>query len=144
MNVEGRGDRDIKNAAAEQRADAVASTQDALHVMTERFEAAIQASHVVVFNQDRQLRYTWILNPAFGYDATEVLGKSDSDLLERAGDAARTEGIKRRVIERGIGDRQEVPIAHHGAEYWYDLSVRPQHDVNGVSVGDHLCSRRHY
>jgi PAS domain S-box-containing protein len=135
MNAERRGDRDIKNAAAEQRADAVAATQDALHVMTERFEAAIQASHVVVFNQDTQLRYTWILNPAFGYGATEVLGKSDSDLLERAGDAARTEGIKRRVIETGIGDRQEVQIAHHGAEYWYDLSVRRQHDVNGVIVG---------
>jgi len=135
MNADRRGDRDITNAAAEQRAGAVATTQDALHLMTERFEAAIHASHVVVFNQDRQLRYTWILNPAFGYDATELLGKSDSDLLERAGDAARTEGIKRRVIETGIGDRQEVPIAHHGAEYWYDLSVRPQHDVNGVIVG---------
>jgi hypothetical protein len=46
MNAEGRGDRDVKNAP-EQRADAVAATQDALHVMTERFEAAIQASHVV-------------------------------------------------------------------------------------------------
>ena len=75
------------------------------------------------------------MNPAFGYDATEVLGKSDSDLLERAGDAARTEGIKRRVIETGMGERQEVTIAHHGAQYWYDLSVRPQHDVNGVIVG---------
>ena len=58
MNAEGRGDHDVKNAAAEQRADAVAATQDALNVMTERFEAAIQASHVVVFNQDRQLSYT--------------------------------------------------------------------------------------
>jgi PAS domain-containing protein len=68
--------------------------EEALRRTTERFEAAIQASPVVVFNQDRQLRYTWILNPPLGYDANEIIGTRDIDLLERAGDAARSESIK--------------------------------------------------
>ena len=135
MNAEGRGDRRVRNGAAEPRADAVAAPQDALHVMTERFEAAIQASHVVVFNQDIQLRYTWILNPAPGYNANEAIGKRDTELFERGDDAARTEAIKHRVIETGMGERQEVTIAHQGAERCYDLSVQPQRDASGLIVG---------
>ena len=135
MNAEGRGDSNVKNAAAEQRTDTVAATQDALRVMTERFEAAIQASQVAVFHQDRQLRYTWILNPALGYDANEVIGKRDTDLFDGVDDAARTEAIKRRVIETGIGERQEVTIVHQGAEHCYDLSVRPQRDASGLIIG---------
>src|SRR6476619_625116 len=112
MTNEGDGHQDIRSTVGGQRADTPAATEEALRVTTERFEAAIQASHVVVFNQDRQLRYTWILNPALGYNASEVIGKRDTELFERADDAARTEAIKQRVIETGMGERQEVTIAH--------------------------------
>ena len=135
MTTEGRGPGETEEASEASRSHASAETEDALRVTTQRLEAAIEASQVVVFNQDRRLRYTWVLNPALGRKSTEVIGKVDSDLFERAEDAARTEAIKRRVIETGIGERQEVTIAHQGVEFCYDLSVQPQRDASGLIIG---------
>ena len=65
------------------------------------FEAALQNSNVVVFEQDTGLRYTWIHNPALGIREEEVLGRRDADLFQRAEDAEQTEGIKRAVLADG-------------------------------------------
>ncbi len=111
------------------------STENALRETNERFEAAIAAAEIAVFNQDRDLRYTWIHNPALGLAPQDVLGKRDVDLLERAADAERIEAIKRAVIESGNDIRVEVPVTHGGIERYYDLSVRPQRDADGAVVG---------
>ena len=68
---------------------------------TERFELALKGSPVVLFCQDLDLRYTWIYNPGLGYEASEVVGRFDADIFERAEDAAATEAIKREVIRTG-------------------------------------------
>ena len=47
MTNEGDGHQDIRSTVGGQRADTPAATEEALRVTTERFEAAIQASHVV-------------------------------------------------------------------------------------------------
>ena len=46
--------------------EALRQSEERLRLLTERFQAALQASPVVAFNQDRDLRYTWIHNPALG------------------------------------------------------------------------------
>ena len=46
----------------------------------ERFRVALKDSPITVFNQDRDLRYTWIYNPQL-YWQHEVLGKTDEEVL---------------------------------------------------------------
>ena len=101
----------------------------------QRYRAALRAAAIVVFEQDLDLRYTWIDNPARGYQAQEVIGRTDFDLLEDAADAARLTALKRRVIATGIGLREQVSVRHQGARCHYDLSVDPLRDAVGAIIG---------
>lgn len=106
-----------------------------LQQATDRFERALKDSPIVVFNQDLELRYTWIYNPAPGYQPEDLIGKRDSDVLERAEDAAVTESIKQDVIHTGRSRRQEVVLQQQGEERCYDLWVDPLRDEAGEISG---------
>lgn len=106
----------------------------ALRLSTERFRIALQHSPIAVFNQDQQLRYTWIHNPKLGYAAQEVLGKTDADLMHPE-DAAYLMAIKRQVLTSGTGLRQEVHASREGEFSYYDLTVEPLRDDAGEVVG---------
>ncbi|MEO7135986.1 MAG: PAS domain-containing protein, partial [Vicinamibacterales bacterium] len=93
------------------------------------------AADVSVYNQDRELRYTWIHNPSLGRVANDVIGRREADLLENAEDAARLEAIKRAVIDTGRSSRQEVAVRDAGVVRYFDLSVRPQRDAAGTIIG---------
>ena len=112
-----------------------ARAEEELRLTTERFELALKGSPVVLFCQDLDLRYTWIYNPALGYDASEVIGRLDSDIFERAEDAAATEAIKREVIRTGIAKRGEVLIHWEGIDRYYDLLVDTMLDAAGHIKG---------
>ena len=109
--------------------------EEDLRLATERFKVALRDSTIVVFNQDLDLRYTWIHNPAFGYEPSQVIGKRDIDIFERAEDGEVTEAIKRAVIRSGVTRRQEVMIYWRGVHRYYDLLVDPLRDPNGEIVG---------
>ena len=98
------------------------------------FNAAVDASPVVVFTQDHELRYTWIANPAFAYRPEEVIGKTDYDLFERRADAEGLIALKRRALDTGDTVRDVLPVQHEGAVRWYDVNVRPQRR-DGAVVG---------
>jgi PAS domain S-box-containing protein len=115
------------------------SVEEQLRLTNERFAAALDASPVVVFNQDQNLRYTWIHNPALGYRADQLVGMSDEEMFERADDAQRVIAIKRSVLESGAPQRQVVPVFDRGVDRWYDLHVQPQRDAAGAIVGI-LCT----
>jgi PAS domain S-box-containing protein len=110
--------------------------EEALRLSEQRFAVALQNSPIVVFNQDKDLRYTWVYNPKFGYVANEILGKTEADLINSE-DAAHLTEIKRRVLETGIGTRAEVALrARREQEFsYYDLTVEPLRDEYGNIVG---------
>jgi diguanylate cyclase (GGDEF)-like protein/PAS domain S-box-containing protein len=100
-----------------------------------RFKTALANSHVAVWEQDLQLRYTWIYNPKLGYETDAVIGKTDSELMAPAY-AKELEAIKRRVIETRQATRQEVvTAAPNGRAEFYDLSVEPLLNDFGDIVG---------
>ncbi|HEX3377876.1 MAG TPA: PAS domain-containing protein [Candidatus Acidoferrales bacterium] len=109
--------------------------ENELRLTTERFELALRDSSIAVFNQDLNLRYTWIYNPDFGYQAREFIGKCDRDIYDRLEDAEVTETIKLDVIRTGLSRRQEVAIRHRNANRYYDLLVDPLKDSNGKITG---------
>lgn len=108
--------------------------EEALRESEERFRLALENSPIVVFNQDLELRYTWVYNPHPGFTPETVLGKTDAELLS-AEDAAHLTQIKRRVVETGVTAREQVRTTIGGEAFFYDLTVEPVRGAAGKIVG---------
>ncbi|MFZ3183077.1 MAG: PAS domain-containing protein, partial [Pseudomonas sp.] len=108
--------------------------ENALRVSEQRMRVALSASPVMVFNQDKELRYTWVYNPQPGFVAEQYLGKTDADLLP-APEAALLTAIKRGVLESGVGTRQKVPTSKDNKSSFTDLTVEPLRDTEGSIIG---------
>ncbi|MBI3784480.1 MAG: PAS domain S-box protein [Deltaproteobacteria bacterium] len=108
---------------------------DVVRANEERLQVALQVADIAAFNQDRDLRYTWMDNPQLGYSLEQVLGRTDADLLP-SGVAERIMEIKRGVIETNVGAREEVRVdSDDGRTRYYDLAVKPLCDAAGKVVG---------
>jgi len=105
---------------------------EALRISEHRLRMAISVSPMTVFNQDRELRYTWLLNPKPGPYGGDVRGKTDRDILERPEDAEALEGIKQRVLETGRGLRREVEVMMDAELRRFDLTLEPLRGDTGV------------
>lgn len=110
------------------------SAEEALRYSEERFRIALNNSPILVFNQDLDLRYTWIYNPALGYKPEDVVGKFDTDLFLPQ-DAERLEAWKRQVLSTGQGMREEIIIGTEDNFNCYVLTIDPLRDRNGNIEG---------
>lgn len=109
-------------------------SEAALRQSEERLRVALKNSPITVFNQDRNLCYTWLYNPTLEYHTTQVMGKQDTDLLSSE-DATVLTQIKRRVLETGVGVQEEVKLTMQAQDFYYDLTVEPLPDVDGEIIG---------
>jgi PAS domain S-box-containing protein len=107
-------------------------TEQALRQAEERLRVALQNAPITVFNQDRELKYTWIYNPVL-HDLDEMLGKCDRDFFPPE-DAELLTTIKQRILETGIGVREEIKLTIDRT-YYYDLTVEPLRDATNTIVG---------
>ena len=105
-----------------------------LRESAERFRVAISAADIAVFNQDRDLRYTWMFSPQLGYRTDQVVGRTDAELLP-ADDEPSITAIKRRVLETGVGAREQVSIRMPDRTQQFDLIVEPLRGPDGRVVG---------
>ncbi|MBW4565297.1 MAG: response regulator [Mojavia pulchra JT2-VF2] len=108
--------------------------EDALRQSEERFRVALKNSPIFVFNQDEELRYTWVYNPAFGFKAEEMLGKRDSELIPLE-NAHHLTAIKLSVLVTGVGTRDEVAITTAQGTRYYDLTVEPLRNESQQVIG---------
>jgi len=100
-----------------------------------RFRTALANSRVSVFEQDLELRYTWMYNSRLGLTGDEIIGKTDAEIMDPVC-AANLTAIKRSVIETGQPSRQEVAAAPPGAPLeYYDLFVEPRYGDVGKIIG---------
>jgi PAS domain S-box-containing protein len=99
----------------------------------ERFRVALKDSPITVFNQDRDLRYTWIYNPQL-YWKHENIGKTDEEIIG-AKKAAPLVELKRRVLETGLALREDVVISREGKRYAFDITIEPLFDAAGNITG---------
>ncbi|MEH2023612.1 hybrid sensor histidine kinase/response regulator [Nostoc sp.] len=120
--------RSMRYAIERQRAD------DALRDSEERFRVALKNSPIFVYNQDRDLRYTWVYNPPSGLTVEEILGKQDLDIIP-VEDAQRLIAIKRGVLTTGIGTREEVSITIKNITRYYDLTIEPLRNETQEVIG---------
>ncbi len=104
----------------------------------QKFRISLKNSPVIVFQQDMNLRYSWIHNPHPAFTPFEIIGKTDAELLP-AEDAARLTKIKQQVLDTGIGSRQIVENTIEAQPVYYDLSVDPVRNEKGEITGI-ICS----
>lgn len=111
--------------------------EEALRGSEERLRLVLANAPDVVFFQDRDLRYTWIANPAPPFTSEDVVGRTDLDLLARPEAEALVEA-KRQVLETGVATRAEVTVNLSGDERHYELVIQPRRDppgnVDGITV----------
>jgi len=108
--------------------------EEALRQSEERLRVALKNSPITVFNQDQNLRHTWVYNPTISLEPTEIIGKQDCDFLSEE-DAAVLTQIKRRVLETGIGAREEIKLTMPEQVLYYDLTVEPLLNGNEETIG---------
>jgi formate hydrogenlyase transcriptional activator len=107
--------------------------EEILRQSEERFRVALKDSPIMVFNQDRDLRYTWIYNPQICWQES-ALGKTDEEILGQRKAAHLTE-MKRRVMRERKSVRAEVAISHNGKSYAFEKTIEPLFDANGDVAG---------
>lgn len=108
--------------------------EEALRESEERFRVALKNSPVAVFNQDLDLRYTWIYNPLPHFNPEAALGKTDAEVFLPEEAKALT-SIKRRALASGVTTRGEVQLTVNNHLLFFDLTAEPLRDAAGSVVG---------
>ena len=106
----------------------------ALRQSEERFRVALKNAPVRVFNQDLDLRFTWINSHLMAWAKQDCLGKTDMEIVGGE-EGARLTAFKREVLRTGQGARTEAEVTVDGEKYYFDLVAEPLRDANGTIVG---------
>ncbi|MHB0938506.1 MAG: PAS domain-containing protein [Armatimonadota bacterium] len=108
--------------------------RQALQESRTRLELIIANSPDIIFEQDRDLRYTWIGNPAPPLTPADVLGKRDEDLFPPL-EAVRLTRLKQRILETGESIQEVFALSPGGITRYYDAVYVPRLDDRGCVVG---------
>ena len=100
----------------------------------ERFRVALTNAPVRVFNQDLDLRFTWINSHVMAWAKQDCLGKTDAEIVGGE-EGARLTALKKEVLRTGQGARTEAEVTVDGEKYYFNLVAEPLRDPNGTIVG---------
>jgi two-component sensor histidine kinase len=106
----------------------------ALQEANERFQLALDSSHVTVFSQDRALVYSWISQSFRDVLPERIVGRTDADFLPAA-PAAELERLKRGVIATGDPARAEIRIDFPPETLWQDVTLLASTAADGSITG---------
>ena len=102
-----------------------------------RLRLAIEGSKIAVYECDLDLRYTWIANPVEGWEASEIVGRTDDELLP-PNLASPLMDYKRRALEADQPLEEEMEGAPAGASQWFlmraEKLVADTGEVSGLRV----------
>ena len=109
--------------------------EEALRVSLEKFRIIATNTPDHILMQDRDLRYTQVINPQMGLTEADMLGKTDYDILSRE-DADALTKIKRHVLESGTAVHDEIPLVNaRGEKNYFAGSYVPKRNAAGEIDG---------
>jgi len=111
-------------AAREQLADRVVLAEGDLKETTRRFESALKGSSVTVFEQDEELKYTWVYNPPMNLDPLALIGRTEADIFAPES-VTRLQDLKSGALKSGSPRRAEIEVTKDGESMWFDIRVEP-------------------
>lgn len=108
--------------------------EQAFYETQERLRLALATAPLSFSHMDRNLRYTWAYNPQPDFRGDRLLGKRDDEL---ASDPSfdRLFQAKSRVLESGVGTRDEFTFPLSSGERTFDITIEPLRDIGGDVVG---------
>jgi PAS domain S-box-containing protein len=112
-------------------AEKVRAREMDLRKSEERFRliASSTPDHLLV--QDRDLRYTLVINPQLGLTEQDMIGKTDHDFLSKE-NADELTKIKKQVLETGHPVHLEIPLlSHQGEQEYFNGSYVPTYGADG-------------
>jgi PAS domain S-box-containing protein len=109
--------------------------EEALRDSEERFRAIAANTPDHILMQDRDLRYTFVVNPQLGLTEADMVGKTDTDIFPNE-DGENLAAIKRRVLETGEPLHLEVSLKNLKGELeFFEGSYIPKFDSTGKADG---------
>jgi PAS domain S-box-containing protein len=99
-----------------------------------RYETALRGSQVIVYTQDRSLRYTSISNGMLGRSVEDILGCTDADILP-PDTASRVVALKKEALASNQSRQAEIAIEDGHGMRWQDLHIEPLRNEAGEVVG---------
>lgn len=121
-----------------QRLDAQLNEQSTelslLRTRFSRYETALRASHIVVYAQDRDLRYTAISHDMMGHLVADILGRTDEEIWP-ADVVGGVSALKREALTSGQSRRTEMAFDEAPGQRWHDLHIEPLRTDAGDIVG---------
>ena len=112
----------------------LASMATQLATGSHRFELALENSGTTVFEQDRDLRYTYIYNPPPGTEPEDFLGRTDAEIFPEH-EQRRLLPAKRRVLESGGRETLETELGFGGLLRFFILTLEAITDEDGSVTG---------
>ncbi|MGH9867319.1 MAG: PAS domain S-box protein [Candidatus Polarisedimenticolia bacterium] len=100
-----------------------------------RLRAALRHAPIYVFEQDRELRYTWLSRAPEGLSLDDIIGRTDAELLDDPAQSDALLLVKRRVLETGLPERHEMEISLRGTWRHVDFTLEPVRDDEGRITG---------
>ena len=134
-----------KNAELEERAAALSAElleareklQRAEYTVlgeNELLRSVLSQAGVTVFNEGKDLKINWMLNPFPNFSDPDPEGKTEAEVMPLP-DAVYIMDLKREVIESGVGSRTDIWLHVGGDLCYYDYVVEPIRDGSGVVCG---------
>lgn len=112
----------------------LASLASQLAEANERFETALDGSLITVFEQDRDLVYTHMVNPPAGSDLDYFIGRSDREIL--SGEEQLTiVTAKQKVLTEGTIEVLDADIRLKDQPRYYSIRLEPKKGPDGDIVG---------
>lgn len=114
-------------------------SQRELNRINDRFEKALTGSNISVFSQDKDLRYTWVHNPRLSFTPSEIVGKTDLDVLD-PDTAHKVIELKKTVMQTGETASTFIHVENdETGTVFLDLIIHPTVAANGEIDGV-LCT----
>lgn len=106
----------------------------ALRESEDRYRMLVQHSPDMLFQQDRDLRYTWLINPMPPFTVENTTNISDYNLPLLEEERQQLISIKREILETGIGRRVEIRLSVGETTRYFDCIYMPRY-LNEEIIG---------